>query len=241
MANTKKAYDSVNRPLLLRKMVMCGLGPHFCQLIEHMCVQATSRIKVGAKLGQSFTTNVGLCQGDPLSPLLFNLFIADIVFAFKTNCDPPSLYELPIPSIQFAMTSATFPPRCRYSVIQSTLNSYIARQINSLSTFPNHATLHITPPTQITNLSQANQYYSLIDKAKQEYYRDRITTAGHDQKKLFNNVDSLLNGSTDTPLPLHTAADDLAERYQSSLLIKSIGLGLTYLINRRKSVPTAYM
>ena len=98
----QKAYDSVNRPLLLRKMVMCLLGPQFCQLVEHMQVQASSRIKVGTKLGQSFTTNVGVRQGDPLSPLLFNLFIADIVFAFKTNCDPPSLYDLPIPSIQFA-------------------------------------------------------------------------------------------------------------------------------------------
>ena len=98
----QKAYDSVNRPLLLRKMVMCGLVPCFSQLIEHMYVQSTSRIKVGAKLGQAFTTNVGLRQGDPLSPVLFNLFIADIIFAFKTNCDPPSLHDLPIPSIQFA-------------------------------------------------------------------------------------------------------------------------------------------
>ena len=83
-------------------MVMYGLGPQFSELVEHLYIQASSCIKIGTKLRQSFTTNVGLRQGDPLSPLLFNLFIADLVFAFKTDCDPPSLYDLPIPSIQFA-------------------------------------------------------------------------------------------------------------------------------------------
>ena len=88
----QKAYDSVNQPLLLRKMVMCGLDPQFCQQVEHMFVQATSCIKVGAKLGQSFTTNVGLHQGDPLSPLLFNLF------TFKTVTHLPYTTYLYLPS-----------------------------------------------------------------------------------------------------------------------------------------------
>ena len=80
-------YDSVCRPLLFRKMVMAGLGPKFCNIVEDMYVNASYRIKVGSKLG-SFSTNVGLHQGDPLSPLLFNLFIADIIFAFTSSCSP---------------------------------------------------------------------------------------------------------------------------------------------------------
>ena len=34
---------------------------------------------------------------------------------------------------------------------------------------------------------QANRYYSLIDKAKEEYFKDRITSSGHDQKKVIQN------------------------------------------------------
>ena len=98
----QKAYDSVCRPLLFRKMVLTGLGPHFCNMVEDMYVNASYRIKVGSHLGASFSTNVGLRQGDPLSPLLFNLFIADIVFAFTTGCSAPMIQDLPVPSVQFA-------------------------------------------------------------------------------------------------------------------------------------------
>ena len=98
----QKAYNSVCCPLLFRKIVMAGLGPKFCNIVEDMYVNASYRIKVGNKLGSCFSTNVGLRQGDPLSPLLFNLFIADITFAFTSGCSPPLIQDLPVPSVQFA-------------------------------------------------------------------------------------------------------------------------------------------
>ena len=99
----QKAYYSVCRPLLFRKMVMAGLhGPKFCNIVEDMYVNASYRIKVGNQLGSSFSINVGRRQGDPLSPLLFNLFIADIIFAFTSGCSPPLIQDLPVPSVQFA-------------------------------------------------------------------------------------------------------------------------------------------
>ena len=81
---------------------MTGLGPNFCNIVEDMYVNASYRIKVGNRLGSSFSTNVGLRQGDPLSPLLFNLFIADIVFAFTSGCSAPLIQDLPVPLVQFA-------------------------------------------------------------------------------------------------------------------------------------------
>ena len=98
----QKAYDRVCRPLLFRKMVISGLGPRFCHLVENTYTNTSAQIKLSTKLGEPFTSNVGLRQGDPLSPLLFNLFIADLIFMFKTGCTPPKLQDLPVPSIQFA-------------------------------------------------------------------------------------------------------------------------------------------
>ena len=87
----QKAYDSICRLLLSRKMIMSGLGPKFCTIVEDMYINASYRIKLGNNLGYSFTTNVGLRQGDPLSSLLFNLFIVDIIVTF-TACFPPPPY-----------------------------------------------------------------------------------------------------------------------------------------------------
>ena len=98
----QKVYDSVCRPLLFRKMVSSGLGPRFCQLIEDMYANSSSCIKLGTALGTPFSSRVGLRQGDPLSPLLFNLFVADLIFAFTNRCDPLVLHDLVVPSIQFA-------------------------------------------------------------------------------------------------------------------------------------------
>ena len=56
----QKAYYIVCRPLLFRKMVVAGLGPKFCNIVEDIYVNASYRVKVGSKLGASFSTNVGL-------------------------------------------------------------------------------------------------------------------------------------------------------------------------------------
>ena len=128
----QKAYDSVNRPLRFREMIMCGLEPQFCKLVENMYIKASSRIKLGAKLGQSFTTSVGLRQGDPLPPLLFNMFTADIIFTFKSNCDPPVLHDLPIPSIQFSDNICNFSTSMQglHNSIHTTLEYYKANKLS---------------------------------------------------------------------------------------------------------------
>ena len=82
MLDLSKAYDTVNREILAGKLIDYGLGPKFCCILEDMYSEASSCIKLNNKIGLAFTTNVGLKQGDPLPPLLFNLFFCRYYFLF---------------------------------------------------------------------------------------------------------------------------------------------------------------
>ncbi len=98
----KKAYDTVDRSLLLGKMIELGAGEKFVEAIAALYQETSYRIKDNNLMGPEFRTNKGLRQGDPLSPLLFNLFIADFIDSFDLECDPIQLDDVTIYTLQFA-------------------------------------------------------------------------------------------------------------------------------------------
>ena len=69
----EKAYDKVQWPFLQQVMRMKGFNPRWCQWIEHFVKRGSVGIKVNDDLGHYFQTKKGLRQGDPLSPILFNI------------------------------------------------------------------------------------------------------------------------------------------------------------------------
>jgi hypothetical protein len=71
----RKAYDSVNRDLLWA--AIRGMGVHGAMLdtLQRMHGNITMRLRLSGMLGDPFPADMGVKQGDPLSPLLFGLFI----------------------------------------------------------------------------------------------------------------------------------------------------------------------
>ncbi|XP_051169309.1 uncharacterized protein LOC127286774 [Leptopilina boulardi] len=74
----KAAFPSVNRGVLWRVLRERGIEQGLVKRIKEFYEDTRERVRVGSKLGNVFWLARGLRQGCPLSPLLFNLLIADL-------------------------------------------------------------------------------------------------------------------------------------------------------------------
>jgi hypothetical protein len=69
----EKAYDKVNWQFLQQVLRMKGFSQKWCRWIDQIVSGGSVGVLVNDELGHFFQTKKGLRQGDPLSPLLFNL------------------------------------------------------------------------------------------------------------------------------------------------------------------------
>ena len=98
----KKAYDKVNRDILLNRLKELGINGIFLKNIESMYKQTLYSIKFKNGHLEPLNSNLGLKQGCPLSPMLFNLYIDDIKYVFDEQCDPVPLSDIHISHFLYA-------------------------------------------------------------------------------------------------------------------------------------------
>ena len=79
----KKAYDSVNRFLLFQKLERLGISSKMLRALKSLYNNVQSCIKLNGFLSEWFPVNTGLKQWCVISPLLFNIFINDLIDAVK--------------------------------------------------------------------------------------------------------------------------------------------------------------
>ena len=90
----KKAFDSVQRELLWGKLLNAGVHGKVLRVMRDMYAKAKSCVKTRHGLLQFFVvvvvvvvvvSNVGLGQGQDLSPVLFSLFLNDLKGFLTSN------------------------------------------------------------------------------------------------------------------------------------------------------------
>ena len=74
----QKAFDSVIHEGIKYKLLKIGVGSKFYNIIKNMYSKSRSCIKVKTGLTNYIDLNLGVMQGDNLSPNLINFFINDL-------------------------------------------------------------------------------------------------------------------------------------------------------------------
>ncbi len=109
LVDFQKAFPSIERALLLRKLEDVGVSSRFRRCINSIFVGNTFSIRAGNKVTSEYPMTTGLREGSVLSPLLFVLFMSDIQEKvlrpygrgdFLKN--DPVLNRIPIPGLLYA-------------------------------------------------------------------------------------------------------------------------------------------
>jgi hypothetical protein len=85
----KKAYPSMHRATMLRKLAKAGVDGKLWRIISEMYTSTKTQIKVGDVLSDPYWVEVGLREGSVISPTLYSVFIDDVVSRLKLklkNC-----------------------------------------------------------------------------------------------------------------------------------------------------------
>ena len=80
----RKAFDSVNRVALWRKLLDNNIDGKIFKVIFNIYDNAKSCVKAGGNISMFFSSMAGVRQGENLSPILFSLFLNDLVH-FMSN------------------------------------------------------------------------------------------------------------------------------------------------------------
>lgn len=119
LLDVAKAYDTVPWCKLLSELHDFGLNNTFVQLMRSMHTGAKSVVRTGWGLAEPFDQKRGLLQGNPLSCLLFNIFMDPLLRKLASHVDPfimrakQAINNPPLPVSLFAyaddiaITSAT--------------------------------------------------------------------------------------------------------------------------------------
>ena len=99
-----KAFDKIDRSILFQKLQILGFPTKICKLLHSLLPNIKFQIRHNSLLSPKFYTEVGTPQGDPLSPLLFSLFISDLPISLPTSSI--SISNVQISSLLYADDTA---------------------------------------------------------------------------------------------------------------------------------------
>ncbi|CAB0043332.1 unnamed protein product [Trichogramma brassicae] len=99
--DVKKAFDTVSREAIDRAMAHKGVPPPMSEYISDLYKRAKTRIEVDGMRSEPILPTRGVRQGDPLSPVLFNMIMDQVLNSVPTTVAYP-LGDTGVSALAFA-------------------------------------------------------------------------------------------------------------------------------------------
>ena len=89
----KKAFDLIDRSSLWSKLIANQINGNLIRVVYNLYENAKSCVKQGIKLSNLFSCNIGVRQGENLSPLLFAIYLNDFELFVSRKYDGLSFFN----------------------------------------------------------------------------------------------------------------------------------------------------
>jgi hypothetical protein len=98
----KTAFDLTDRSILWAQLHKYGAEGRLIEILKELYLSPETALRVNRHFSDFYQLPLGMLQGDPISPLLFVIYISMLC---TKDTDDPTLSGISIPELMLAMTS----------------------------------------------------------------------------------------------------------------------------------------